>query len=75
MVWEKLKNIVIRHIEVMDDIYTADEEEVASSCNELLQYIADEVMLFKQFCQKIKKKNIAHLILQQVDIQVAMMLL
>lgn len=42
VVWEKLKNIVIRHIEVMDDIYTADKEEVASSCNELLEYITDE---------------------------------
>lgn len=75
MVWEKLKNIVIRHIEVMDDIYTADEEEVASSCNELLQYIADESNAIQAILPENQEKNIAHLILQQVDIQVAMMLL
>lgn len=42
VVWGKFQNMVIRHIEVMDDIYTAEGEKVASAFSELVQYLTDE---------------------------------
>lgn len=42
VIWEKFKNMVIHHVEVMDEVYTADGNTVASSISELLQNITDE---------------------------------
>lgn len=41
-IWGKFKNMLIEHINVMDEIYTANGNEVVDSLNALFQYINDE---------------------------------
>ena len=42
LVWQMFKSILLYHIDVMNEIYTADAEHLTTSVSEFLQYVTDE---------------------------------